>query len=355
MLPVKEYLKKVVRIKNPSKSRRDCLRLDKNENPVDFPPEFVQMVKDSVTSEFLSMYPEIDPLYDRIAQWLDCKNENLFIAAGSDGAIKTVFEAFVEPGDKVMVLDPTYAMYYVYSNLFQAQLVPIQYEKNLQFNVTSALEQIKETKPKLVCIANPNSPTGTAIPMQEIEKMISLCRDLNTIFLLDEAYFVYWPESGVPLIKNYNNLVVTRSFSKALGLAAARLGVAIGHADVIQPLHSWRPMYEVNGLAVNAGILALDHFHLLEARVKKALEGKTYLEAQLTERGIPFHKSAANFVHIRVGSFEKAVEMMKKLQEKNILVMGGFKQEALKDCLRVSIGDKNQMIQFLSAFWEVLM
>lgn len=354
MIPVKEYLKKVVRIKNPSKSRVGHLRLDKNENPVEFPPEFVQMVKDSITSEFLSMYPEIDPLYDRIAKWLECRNENLFIAAGSDGAIKTVFESFVNPGDSVMVLDPTYAMYYVYCNLFQANLVPIRYEANLDFDLSKALEQIKATKPKLVCVANPNSPTGTMIPMSDIEKMIALCRDLNSIFLLDEAYFVYWPESGVPLINKYNNLVVTRSFSKALGLAAARLGVAIGHVDVIGPLHSWRPMYEVNGMAVAAGILALDHFHLLEARVKKALAGKAFLEAELTKRNIPFHKSYANFLHIRVGSTEKSLELVKKLAEKKILVMGGFKQDILKDSLRVSIGDTAQMTEFLNAFLEVL-
>lgn len=354
MLPYKRHLENVVRLKNPAKSRYGFLRLDKNESTVVFPEHLVQKVKDEITAEFLMVYPEIDPLYEKIAKWLTCEINNLYLSSGSDGAIKTVFETFVEKGDTVMILDPTYAMFYVYIKLFEARLHPIKYGPNLVLSQNSIVKQIREEKPKLVCIANPNSPTGTVLGMSEIEDIISAGRDLDCVVMIDEAYGLYWPESAISLIKKYENLVVTRSFSKAFGLAAVRLGLAAGHENMIRVLHSYRPMYETNAFAVKTAMLVLDNMSVVKHNVDETLKGRCYLEDSLMKRKIPFYKSYANFVNIRVGSFEKVLNIVKRLFDMKILITSGAKGGPLEDCIRVSMGDVSQMKRLIEALDMVL-
>lgn len=354
MISVKSHLADISRVKNPTKSRYGFLRLDKNENTIPLPESLVKKIREEITPEFLMVYPEIDPLYEKIAQWLHCQISNLYLASGSDGAIKTIFETYVSPGDTVMILDPTYAMFYVYIKLFQASLSPIKYGPGLTLSKEDILNQMRREKPRLVCIANPNSPTGTVLRGGEIEEIVALGRDLQSVVMIDEAYGLYWHETAISLISQYPNLVVTRSFSKAVGLAAVRLGLAAGHPEIISTLHTFRPMYETNAFAVRAAQIVLDHSTLIQENVKKTLEGRDFLEVELKKMGIPFYKSNANFMNIRVGSPEKSVSIVKRLFDKKILIAGGFKDENLKDCIRVSIGSVEQMGQFLQEFRKAL-
>jgi histidinol-phosphate aminotransferase len=354
MLPAKPHLKDIARVKNPTKSRYGFLRLDKNENTIAFPDSVLKEIQGKLTPEFLMVYPEIDSLYGRIAKWLNCEIENIYLSSGSDGAIKTVFEAFVQPGDTVMILDPTYAMFYVYIKLFQAKLSPIQYTPDLTLNKRALLEQIETQKPKLICIANPNSPTGTVFAQKDIEEIVSFCESRNIVTLIDEAYWLYYPNSALALISKYDNLVVTRSFSKAIGLAAVRLGLAAGGPQMIETLHKWRPMYETNAFAVMATEVVLNHFHLVEKNAQEVIEARGYLERELTRMDLGFHKSHANFMNIKVGDRERAAEILKLLGKDGILVSAAFNYEPLKDCIRVSIGNREQMDVFLKSFRQAL-
>lgn len=347
VLPIREHLKNVVRVKNPEITRYNCLRLDKNESTIPFPEDIIEKLREEITAEFLMVYPELDPLYEKIARWLGCDVKNLYLASGSDGAIKTSFEAFVNPGDKVVILDPTYAMFPVYCRLFQAEKVPISFGRDLKLSALDVISVIRKNKPKLVCIANPNSPTGTAFPLREIDEIVGVGKEQGSVVMIDEAYGLYYPETAIDLIHQHPNLVVTRSFSKAVGLAAARLGLAIGSREMISALHAFRPMYETNAFAVKAALLALEHTDLIDRNVAQMLEGKTYLENELSKRGMFFHKSFANFVNIRVGSPEVATSIVNNMREKNILIACGSKDGPLADCIRVSVGTKEQMERVL--------
>ena len=133
MIPVKKHLRDLQRIQNPM-ARAGYLRLDKNESIVGFEEKFVESLRQEITSDFLTTYPEVSPLYQKIARWIGCNQENIYITTGSDAAIKSVFEVFVEPGDTVALLSPTYAMFYVYTEMFQGHLIKIRYKTGLSLS-----------------------------------------------------------------------------------------------------------------------------------------------------------------------------------------------------------------------------
>ena len=351
MIPAKKHLGDLQRVQNPT-ARVGYLRLDKNENVVGFEKEFVASLRKQITSDFLTTYPEVNTLYQKLARWLGCHQENVYVAAGSDAAIKAVFEVFVEPGDAVALPSPTYAMFYVYTEMFQGCLIKIPYKTGLSLSVEDILKVVYEHRPKLICIANPNSPTGTILPQEGVKKIVDVVAGQNGIILLDEAYYLFYPISSIDLIYDYPNLVITRTFSKAFGLASARLGFAIGHADIIKYLHKVRPIYETNAFAIRFAELIMDSPDLIDKIVKETIRGKKYLEGELDKLGIPYFKSYTNFIVIDVGSLERSLQLGKALYQKKILIKSGFKDDALKNCIRVTIGSVKQMEFFMKKFKE---
>ena len=353
MIPVKEHLKDLQRIQNPV-ARAGYLRLDKNENIVGFEKELIDILRKEITSDFLTTYPEVNPLYQKIARWIECNQENIYITAGSDAAIKSVFEVFVEPGDAVALISPTYAMFYVYTEMFQGRLIEIRYKKGLSLSTEDILKVIYKHKPKLICIANPNSPTGTILSKEDLKNIVAVAAGQNTIVLLDEAYHLFYPLSSIDLIYNHPNLVVTRTFSKAMGLASARLGFAAGHPDIIRYLQKVRPIYETNAFAIRFAELILDFPDLIKKNVQEIMSGKKYLEDELDKLGTPYYKSYTNFILIDVGSFERSVQLGNALYQKKILIKSGFTDEVLRNCIRVTVGSVKQMEFFMDKFKEAL-
>ena len=352
MLPIKKHLSRLVRIKNSDESRLEYLRLDKNENLIPLPSRVLARFKKALSADFVSAYPEPGTLYKKLAKHVGCKPENLYLTSGSDGAIKSVFEAFVEANDKVLLVSPSYAMFYVYVKMFQAELVEVKYAADLSLSVEKILTQIESTNPKLICIANPNSPTGTIVSPEDLWKVIESAHQKNAVVLIDEAYYLFYPQTCAGLIEQYPNLVVTRTFSKAFGLASARFGFAVGSTEMIECLHKTRPMYETNAYAVKFAEIMLDHVDVVKKSIREALKGKRFLERELKKMGLSYFKNYSNFVLIDVGSKEKAITIEKALKKNKILSKGGF-DFPLERCLRINIGSVWQMKRFLKVLTEV--
>ncbi|UCD55137.1 MAG: histidinol-phosphate aminotransferase family protein, partial [Candidatus Omnitrophota bacterium] len=281
---------------------------------------------------------------------LGYSEDNIYITAGSDAGIKSVFEVFVEKEDSVALLDPTYAMFYVYTRMFQANLLKINYKKDLSLLAEDVMRTISEYSPKLLCIANPNSPTGTVLPPKDIEKILDSALKRNTVVLIDEAYYPFYPVSSVELISGYPNLVITRTFSKAMGLASARLGFVIGQSRIIEYLHKVRPMYETNAFAVKFAELIMENYHLVEKGLDEVKRAKAYLEKELADLKVPYFKSYANFILIDVGSPETGIRIREGLSKKKILIKAAFNNPVLENCIRVTVGNIEQMKYFVKNF-----
>lgn len=341
----KKHLTDLYRVGNQEGNRSECLRLDKNENLIGFSDEVLSDLREIVTSEFLTSYPDIAPLYRALAGYTGLNPGQLYVASGSDGAIKSVFEVYVEPQDEVLLLNPTYAMFEVYAKMFQARPIGIAYEKDLKLPAGKVIEKIGP-RTKLVCLANPNSPTGTVFAPDEIERIIEAASAYGALVLVDEAYYHYYGRSAANLLPAYGNLLITRTFSKALGLAAARLGYLMSNEGIVANLFKVRPMYEVNGFAVRLGLYLLERPELVARHVEDIARAKDFLEKAVSRLGLPVRRSVTNFVLVDVGGSESAVRIAEFLREEKILVKGGFPEPCLAPYIRVTVGSCDQMAVF---------
>jgi histidinol-phosphate aminotransferase len=341
MITPKKHLLNIYRSEPERFDRTRYLRLDKNEDLCGLPNNLVKTCLSKITPDDLSAYPQTYLLYEKLSKYLSVPQENLLITAGSDAAIKNTFEVFISPGDGVIIPDPTYAMYEVYADLFNAILTKIPYAEDLSFSVRDMIASISDST-KLVALANPNSPTGTIVNRNEIVDLIERCCARDVMVLIDEAYFPFYPHTVIDLTRKYPNLIVTRTFSKAFGLASLRLGFLVADPEIIRYLKIFRPIYEIHGLAVALGCAVLENPSFVEKNVRDTIEGRQYLIEQMNRLGFSPYQSYSNFVNIRVG--QKHVHpLVDYVKQKGVLIKAGADHPALIDCIRITAAPLNQM------------
>jgi histidinol-phosphate aminotransferase len=286
------------------------LWLDKNENLDPLQRDLVKSICDDLDPTILSTYPEAARAYENLSEWLNVVPESILFTPGSDGAIRMTFEAFVEVGDDVVHTSPTFAMYPVYSKIFGANAHELSYERTSfgpNLNVSKIIQAVKKLNPKLLCLPNPDSPTGTVLTELELFDVLKACEDSGTLLLIDEAYHPFYSWSAVPLIKTSRNIIIARTFAKAWGAAGLRVGYAVAHPDTILYLHKIRPMYEVSSFAVEFVAKALCHTAEMEVSVNRIMDGKAFFVDSLRAVGFSVIDTQANFVHVDFANHGQAV------------------------------------------------
>lgn len=347
MIEPKEHLKNIYRTAPEEFDRTAYLRLDKNEDVDGFSPEFVQDLLSGIRPELISSYPQIFPLYEKLSGYLGLDREQLLITAGSDAAIKNIFEVFINPSDKILIPDPTYAMYYVYAQLFQAKLIKIQFDEELCLPIDKFLENIT-AEIKMLVIANPNSPTGTIVTKDDLLKILRKAEENNVLVLIDEAYYPYHSETALEMLKEFDNLIVTRTFSKAYGLASLRVGYAISNPDIIKAMITFRPIYETTGISAHLACKMLDNNEIVQKKIDETIKGKEYVVSEMVKLGLKVYASHTNFIHIRVGE-ENVQKIFNYLEKSGILVRTGFEHDTLKNCIRITTGSISTMKPFVES------
>ncbi len=295
----------------------NLLWLDKNENTDPELAKLTARLLSEIDSTAIYSYPECTPLYHKLAGHLGVKADNLLLAAGSDGAIRSVFEAFINPGDVVVHTAPTFAMYAVYSSMYGAKVIPLIYQASDNgptLAVEDVVNTIKKVQPKLVCLPNPDSPTGTVFSPSDMRQIVEAAGKVGALILIDEAYYPFYEHTVVPWVDEYNHLVVTRTFAKAWGISGLRIGYAVSCPDVARLLHKVRPMYEVGTVAVALAERLLDFSREILASVRRINAGRdAFLKAMaaLQLRTLITH---GNFLHVAFGQYASAVhERLKKV------------------------------------------
>lgn len=310
--------------------------LDKNENLDPQLLEVTTRVLSDLNPIALATYPECGLLYRKLAKWLDLSADFLMLTPGSDGAIRLTFEAFVNEGGCVVHTVPTFAMYSVYSKMFGALVEPLLYargDKGPQLSIDKILSHISRFRPKLFCLPNPDSPTGTVLSPDEIRAIVDVCAQIGTVALIDEAYHPFYRWSCVDWTRDYRNLIVARTFSKAWGLAGLRIGYAVGHPETIRFLHKLRPMYEVSTISIAFMERMLDHVGEMEASVDRLNAGKRYFSEKMMALGFEVLPTEGNFLHVAFGG--KAEHIHKDLEDK-VLYRRDFNDPCLKGFSRFS-------------------
>ena len=310
--------------------------LDKNENSDEELLNFHRKKFDDLDPQSLYIYPDLSLTYKKLAENISMKAENIVLGAGSDGIIRTVFETFVDHEDKVLITSPSFAMYEIYGKIYNANIIKVEYEsKNgVPFlPMEKILKKIRDNNFKLFCLPNPDSPTGTVFSPKELEELILVCNQNNTIILIDEAYFPFYKNSCIELIQKYNNLIISRTFAKAWGLAGLRIGYGISNIEICTLMQKMRAMYEANTIAVNYLNIILDHEDKIQDSVKRLNDGKEWFVNSMKSLGFQTWIAHGNFSHISFGS--KSDEVHKQLSE-IALYRKNFSEDCLKGYSRFS-------------------
>ncbi len=323
----------------PGEQPRDMkyIKLNTNESP--FPPsqKAVEKAAEAVNSLQLYPDPECTELHERLAELYGVDKSQVLAGNGSDEILNFAFMAFCDSDRPARFADITYGFYSVFARLNGIPYTEVPLKKDFTIDISDYMG-----KNETVFIANPNAPTGIALSLFEIEKIVA--SNKNSVVVIDEAYVDFGAESAVPLISKYDNLLVTQTFSKSRSMAGARLGVAIGSPLLISDLntvkYSTNP-YNINRMTMAAGIGVLSDEEYTKANCKKIIENREYAMSRMKEMGFEMTESSANFIfakHKNIGG----EELYKTLRQSGILVRH-FSAPRLCEYNRITVGSAKEM------------
>lgn len=323
----------------PLEGRRQSIRLDFNENTTGFPDLYPEL-----EPTLLTAYPEYARAVEAVAAWLGVSTDRVLLTNGSDEGLFVAAFTFVEPGqDRALVSAPTFSLIPHSLRLCQAEVAEVLVHGDLDFDL-DGLEAELQKGVKIAILASPDNPTGGVIPNAVLEKWLK--QYPHTVFLIDEAYYEYYGETALEL-GDHPNLLVSRTFSKAWGLAGLRLGVLVGHPQMVDYLQRVRSPYSVNSLAVQHLLRMLPHQERVEAQAQAVMERKRGVLDAVRAAGYSLTAGHANFFVIWAGADARSIESWMK--KHGILVRDRSNLPRMAGSVRVSVGSQSEMHQFLAA------
>ncbi len=329
----------------PGEQPRDkkYIKLNTNESPYSPSAGVIKAIDQIAVSE-LNLYPDptCKTLKAKLAELYGVESENVFVSNGSDDILNFSFMAFCNDSDRpVKFPEISYGFYKVYAELYGVRYEKKPLKEDFSIDASDYLGNDAN-----VVIANPNAPTGIALSLDEIETIVKGNPDFAVI--IDEAYVDFGAESCLPLIKKYDNLLVVRTYSKSRSLAGARLGFALGSAELIGDLekikYSTNP-YNINRLTLLAGEAAIDDDKYYIDNCKAVADTREYTEERLKALGFYCTPSKANFIFAR-SDMIGGEELYLKLKDRGILVRH-FSTPDICEYNRITVGTKEQMDKLL--------
>jgi len=330
---------------HPPLAGRHGLRLDFNENTAGCSPRVLDRLR-QLAPEQLASYPEREPVEAKVAAMLGVAAPELLLTNGVDEAIHLLCETYLEPGDEALIVVPSYSMYRIYMMAAGAQVIGVPAGEDFVFPADDLCARISP-RTRLIAIANPNNPTGSVAPPEELQRIAGSAPDAAV--LVDEAYFEFYGQSMLAARKQFRNLFVARTFSKAYGLAGLRIGMLIGDADQMRAVRRVSSPYNVNAMALACLPEALGDQAYIRQYVDEVRESRARLERVLEASRIPFWPSEANFVLARVGAASSFVQHMRT---RGILVRDRSSDYGCEGCVRITLGPRAHADRLIAALQE---
>ncbi|MBI3933103.1 MAG: histidinol-phosphate transaminase [Acidobacteria bacterium] len=318
----------------PSSGRGGKMRLDFNENTAGCSPRALKRLR-GLHGDTLAVYPEYEAALPQLARHFRVSATELTLTNGTDEAIQLVVNTYINSGDRVLVPRPTYAMYRFYAQIMGAEVVEVDYPTNLSFPENELLRNL-DSRTRAVFIANPNNPTGSSASPSQLRALLRAAP--QAAVMVDEAYFEFSGQTGLPWINDHTNLFVSRTFSKAYGLAGLRVGCLFSSEDNIAAIRKGQSPYSVNVAAVAAALEAVRDRAFIKKYVAEVHQARALLSQELTRLGWRHFPSDANFLLVDFG--KHAGHMRDILGENNILVRD--RSYELPGCVRITVGTRTQ-------------
>lgn len=328
------------------------LKLDWNESTIPPSPKVIEAIHAFLqNAHHLNWYPVLNStnLIEKLERFHGVGGDQLLITNGSDDALDTICTTYLDPGDVVLVPSPTYTHFLVFAQTRGAQIVPVYGSHPFQSDLEGLLDAVATHRPRLLYLVNPNNPTGVIYTPDEVATLLAACPD--TLVIVDEAYSEFAGSSCISLLHTYPNLVITRTFSKAYGIAGLRIGYAMSSPAVIRDLQRVFNPKSVNVLAQIGAMAALDDQDYLNDYLREVRASKDIVEAFFRERGLPCHITPANYFMV---CFEQAPWVVKRLQEEGVYVRDRSGMSQLAGYVRFSIGTVEQTHDLLGRIDRVL-
>ena len=333
---------------HPPLGDRSGIRLDFNENTFACSPQVLEALG-RISRGDLTRYPEREPVERRVAEHLGLHPEQVLLTNGVDEAIHVLCQTYLDEGTDLLLPVPTYSMYEVYASGTPARVLQVPAEGGFRFPLDRLLAAITPAT-RLICIANPNSPTGQSVRREDLLRIAETAP--HAAVLIDEAYYHFFGETVMDLVGRVPNVIVARTFSKAYGLAGLRLGVLCSPQEQMHWMRRAISPYSVNSVALTCLTAALDDDAFLQWYVGEVIASRQLFEATLDQIGLPYWPSQANFVLVNVGGRHRA--FVQAMRERNVLVRDRSSDPGCDGCVRITIGTREQTSDAVRALEETL-
>ncbi|QJD82649.1 histidinol-phosphate transaminase [Cohnella herbarum] len=325
------------------------IKLNTNENPYPPSPKVIEAIQ-AATNADLRLYPDptCEPLREVLAQYYGLTKEHVFVGNGSDEILAFAFPAFFSADRTILFPDITYTFYPVYAKLYGINYETIPTDE--QFNIDARQYGIPNGG---IIIPNPNAPTARFMLVDQLKTILEANR--SQVVIVDEAYVDFGGESVVPLVAGYHNLLVVQTLSKSRSLAGLRVGMAVGHPDLIEGLNRIKNSfnsYTLDRLALAGAVAAIEDQAYFENTNRKVIATREWTIEALKPLGFQAIESKANFIFVTHPE-RSAPELFASLKSRGILVRY-FNKPRIDQYLRVSIGTDEEMEAFVSAVKAIL-
>ncbi|AXM98114.1 histidinol-phosphate transaminase [Pseudomonas plecoglossicida] len=309
------------------------VKLNTNENPYGPSPKALEAMRGELNDN-LRLYPDPngDRLKQAVAEYYGVTPAQVFVGNGSDEVLAHIFHGLFQHGAPLLFPDVSYSFYPVYCGLYGIPYEQVPLDEQFQIRVQDY------NKPNAgIIFPNPNAPTGCLLPLQAIEQLLQANRD--SVVVVDEAYIDFGGETAISLVGRYDNLLVTQTLSKSRSLAGLRVGLAVGHPDLIEALERIKNSfnsYPLDRMAIVGAAAAFEDRAYFEETCRQVIDSREVLVEQLTARGFEVLPSAANFIFARHPQ-QDAAQLAARLREQGVIVRH-FKQQRIAQFLRITIG-----------------
>ena len=327
------------------------IKLDSNEIYLEMDENILMNMKSCLTSIGLHRYPtnEMKTIKELYANYAGTESKNIIVGNGSDEVIELAISKVIKQGKKALSLGPDFVMYDFYVSRFGGELKTYDMGKSMNFNVEEFIELGKRENVDLIVFSNPNNPTGIGIELESIISILEAFKD--TTVLVDEAYYEFYGKSMIPYINKYKNLIVTRTLSKAWGLASLRVGFLITHEDNICELLNHKVPYTISSFSQNLAAIVLRYPEKVLNNAKQIIEQREELYKNLKEieknaaMSIQFHPSKGNYIYGRTAHKEALIKGL----ENNGIVIRNFAD----DTFRITVGSPMQNRKVLDGIKKI--
>jgi histidinol-phosphate aminotransferase len=351
---VKRYFKQVVLDMDgyaspPQKAYR--VKLNQNESPFDVPASIKNELAEAAQQLAWNRYPvnESPALAEKLARRHQVQPQQILLGNGSNQLFQTLLTAALEPNDAVVYTVPTFSLYELYTDIYQGTRIEIPQPLGADYPREAMLQAIKKEQPRIVYLCSPNNPTGDEIDLDCVRR---ICRATDGLVFFDEAYGEFSEQTAISLIKEFDNLIISRTFSKAFSMAGLRFGYFVANAPVIEQLRKVNLPYNVNLFTELVALRLLDFEKEMAENIAYLRLERERIYAEMRKmRSIEVFPSTANFLLIRG---PEGINLFHELKERGILVRDVSSYPLLHGFQRVTIGFREENDLFLSTLAEIL-